>query len=86
MAGGRVIESRLIATGLQGPCSCPNHPDGHWIDERKLNDTIVRLCRPGRQATVDVRSVERPPDPQWLEEWRADIMKRAWERLRDDNV
>ena len=43
-----------------GPWSypCPNHRDGHKVDGVRLRDAIVRLCRPGRIANIDVAEVE----------------------------
>jgi hypothetical protein len=38
---------------------CPNHRGGHQIDGERLRGVIYRLCRPGKIANVDVRTVER---------------------------
>jgi len=61
----------VVSIGRDGPeptrtrwgfsCRCPNHRDGHSIDEERLADAVTRLCRPGKVASIDIREVERAP-------------------------
>jgi hypothetical protein len=46
------------------PYHCPNHKDGHRLDEQRLRDAIYRLAPPGKPRkrgkvpSIDIESVE----------------------------
>src|SRR5215217_2567887 len=57
----------LADTGIDTWAACSNHSYSHPVDLDLLDSTIVRLCPPGRRASIDIREIERrewPTPPQ----------------------